>query len=211
MADATHQAEENEPEPESRIVRTSGELFDDGSAIELVAEGRGHKPQLLFWHEKTTTVAPEVTRDGRVYRPVELGDSVWSATRLPAKASESCVPAELFAETTEMFQQQAGLPLPKARLLTAWNASTWVPHLFLSPPPLLISGPDMDQAVSLLSLLACVARKPLFLADVMRKARQAMIGGRARPFTCRCRSMALLLLSTRGGWTRSRRTISRHG
>jgi hypothetical protein len=40
------------------------------------------------------------------------------------------------------------------------------------PPTLIISGPDMGHAVSLLRLLGCVCRRSLMLADINKRDRK---------------------------------------
>jgi len=56
--------ENNDTEAGSQIFKTFGEVFPDGSLIELVASATGDQPNLLLWNGKATLIAPQVEHDG---------------------------------------------------------------------------------------------------------------------------------------------------
>src|SRR5947209_3342470 len=148
---------------------TCGELFDDGSAIELVMAQHG-EPELLLFTGGTVICAPEVTHRGVLYKPIQLNSRIWTATRLPDRTINYGSADKLFAETTALLREHGGFSPPSALLGTAWTASTWLHDSLPSPPTLLVSGSDMDQAVAVFSLLSLVIRRPILLAEVARSA-----------------------------------------
>jgi Helix-turn-helix len=53
---------------ESQIVQTSGEIFADGSAIELIVPKSDGQPRLLFWDQRGKVIATNIKHLGRVYQ-----------------------------------------------------------------------------------------------------------------------------------------------
>jgi hypothetical protein len=47
-------------EPESRVIRTSGEIFADGAMIELVSSATDDQLDLLLWHKHRNIIAPQI-------------------------------------------------------------------------------------------------------------------------------------------------------
>ncbi len=50
--------------PQDRVVATSGEIFSDGTIIDLTASAGGGRPDLLLWKGKRATIAPRITYGG---------------------------------------------------------------------------------------------------------------------------------------------------
>jgi hypothetical protein len=174
LIDTTTRSATNDSNSTTRMVWTCGELFDDGSAIELVMAQHG-EPELLLSTGGTVICAPEVTHRGVLYKPIQVNPCIWTATRLPDRTIDYASPAKLFAETTALLQERGGFSRPSAVLATAWTASTWLHDSLPSPPTLLVSGPDMDQAVAAFSVLSLVIRRPILLAEVGRNALHQLV------------------------------------
>jgi hypothetical protein len=153
---------------ESNIVRTSGEIFADGSAIELVSSATVNQLNLLFWHEDRQKIAPRIEYRGSIYEAPELDESLRKAIRFPSDVKKFGTNKQLFAQIQILFERYVGLTSPESALLTAWVCSTWFSDCLSSPPTLMISGPETDPAITLLRLLACVCRRSLVLADLNR-------------------------------------------
>lgn len=47
-------------QPERTVIRTSGEIFADGSVIELVSLANDDQLGVLFWHNNRKTIAAQV-------------------------------------------------------------------------------------------------------------------------------------------------------
>jgi len=174
LIDPTTRSETDDRNSTTRMVWTCGELFDDGSAIELVMAQHG-EPELLLSTGGTEICSPEVTHRGLLYKPIQLNSHFWKATRLPERTIDYGSPGKLFAETTALLQERGGFSRPSAVLATAWTASTWLYDSLLSPPTLLVSGSDMDQAVAVFSVLNLVIRRPILLAEVARPALHKLV------------------------------------
>ena len=90
-------------DPEAEIVETSGEVFDDGSRMELVRP-EGDKPQLLLWQKgRKPIVAPQIPRDGKLFTPISADISLWRATKLPSGLKEHGTSLKLFGELVDLF------------------------------------------------------------------------------------------------------------
>ena len=153
---------------ESNIVRTSGELFADGSAFELVSSTTGNELNLLFWHDDRQKVAPRIEYRGNVFKALDLDESLRRAVRFATQAEDFGTTAKLFSQIRILFERHIGLTSPESALLTAWVCSTWFPDCLSSPPTLMISGPETGPAITLFRLLSCLCRRSLVLADLNR-------------------------------------------
>ncbi len=153
---------------EPKIVRTAGEIFADGSAIELVSARDGQGLELLHWESERAIIAPQIDVNGRSYRPLELTESLQSAIRFPSSWASYGSSAELLKKIGIPFERHIGFLPEQVTLITAFVISTWFPECWLRAPDLIITGTDMDLAINFLRLLSCVSRHPLILAGVGR-------------------------------------------
>lgn len=155
---------------ESRIVRTVGEILPDGSVIELVASASHDRLNLLLWNGHKKIVAPQIEYLGHVYQAPDLNETMRRTIRLPKNATGDRTAGRLFSQILDLFERHVGLAQPEAALMAAWTSSTWFPDCVSSPPTLVICGPDMGHAMTLLRLLNCVCRRPLIMAEINRAA-----------------------------------------
>ena len=157
----------NDSQAASRIITTSGEIFADGSAIELVA-ARGNKPALLLWNGQEAIVSLQVEHGGRVYQAVELQPSILRATRFPSGAIDYGSTRRLFTELAGPFEHYIGFSEPEAALMARWSVTSWFPDCLSSLPTLSLSGHSMEHAINLFRLLHWCCRRPLMMANVTR-------------------------------------------
>jgi hypothetical protein len=155
-------------------VNTSGEVFPDGSAIELIGSADGESLALLRWDGERATIASEILHGGRLYRPLDLHASIRRAIRLPKKAADSGIPGALFREVSGLFEDYLGVSADEAFLAASWNATSWFVDCLPNPPPLLVSGSDLGQAIKLFKLIRCLCRRGLILAEVTRSALESL-------------------------------------
>ncbi len=153
---------------QDRIVRTSGEIFADGSVIELVSSATDHQLDVLFWHKHRKTIAPQIEYRDRVYQAPDLDPTLLRAVHFPSDANDYGTARQLFSQIRGFFERYVGLSSPESALMTAWSCSTWFPDCVSSPPTLVISSPDVDPAITLFRLLGCFCRRSLLLADITR-------------------------------------------
>ncbi len=154
-------------ERESKIIGTSGEVFADGSVIELVS-ATGNQLDVLLWQNSRKKIAPQIEHRERVYKALDLDESLRRAIRLPSSADAYGTNKKLFAQVRILFERYIGLTSPEGALLTAWVCSTWFPDCASSPPTLMLSGPEIGAAITFFRLLSCLCRRSLILADVNR-------------------------------------------
>jgi hypothetical protein len=152
----------------SRIVRTSGEIFADGSVIELVSSASDNQLDVLFWRQHRKTIAPQIEYRDRIYLPCDLDETLRRAMRFPSNADDYGATKKFFAQIRMLFERYIGLTQPESSLMTAWVVSTWFPDCVSSPPTLMICGPEMCPAITLFRLLSCLCRRSLVLADLNR-------------------------------------------
>jgi hypothetical protein len=153
---------------ECKVVRTSGQIFADGSVIELVTTAPGNRLDVLFWNGHQKSIAHQLEHDGRVYRAHDLDETLLRAIHFPSDANDYGTARQLFSQICKLFQRYVGLSSPESALMTAWCCSTWFQDCVSSPPTLVISSPDMDPAITLFRLLGCLCRRSLLLADITR-------------------------------------------
>jgi hypothetical protein len=152
-----------------RVLQTSGEIFLDGSAIELVASGLvDDQLKLLFWDGTKAIIAPEAEREQLIYKPPDLHASISQAIRLPRGETAFGKSGALFAEIRNLFENYIGLSEREAALLTLWVITSWFPDCVPNPPQLSISGPDTRLGIKLLLLLHCLCRHALLITDLNR-------------------------------------------
>jgi hypothetical protein len=160
---------------ERNIVRTSGEIFADGSAIELVSSAAGNRLNLLLWKGDRKQIAPRIEFQGSAYEAPELDESLRRAIRFPSDVKEFGTSKQLLAQMRIPFERYIGLTSPESALLTAWVCSSWFSDCLSCPPMLVIFGPETDRAITLLRLLSCVCRRSLVLADLNRTSLLALM------------------------------------
>jgi len=149
-----------------RII-SAGEIFADGTMIELVSGSSGfNKPDFLLWNGRKTTVGPRVEHGGCIYEVPELASSLYRATRLPSRCTKYGSARSLFAAIADLFKHHLDLPARECSLLACFSISTWLADRLPTAPSLAISGPDQELGIDALRLLSCVCRHPLMLAEV---------------------------------------------
>lgn len=152
--------------PAQNPIPTTGELFDDGAAIELVRGATGvSKPNLLLWNGSVSAIGPTVEYRGRIYEAPEMPASLYRAVLLPSGREDGGPVRELLDEITSIFRQVA-LADRESRLLAAFGLVTWFADRSPIAPGAEISGPDQAAGIEVLRLLRCFCRHPLLLAEV---------------------------------------------
>ena len=152
------QADPKEVEP----IPTAGELFPDGSAIELVRSGR--RLDLLKWDGQHATLDCLAEHQGSRYRPAVIDPTIFRALRLPARTAPCGPTRQLFTALMEVLARY-GLPGESAQLLAFFVFATWFRESLEVAPTLLICGPETEAAL-VLRLLACLCRRALILGEL---------------------------------------------
>jgi len=149
------------------VFKTFGEVFADGSLIEVVRSAAGDL-NLLFWDGQSLLIAPQVEHGGRIYQVQELSASMMQATRLPRGCERYGTDLQLFAELRDGFEERLAFSRSLAEVCTFWVLSTWFSDCVLNPPSLWASGADIDVAADFIALLHCICRRGIKLTGVTR-------------------------------------------
>ena len=99
------------------VVRTSGEIFGDGSIIELVSPATDRHLQLLFWHKQQKKVAQQIEYRGRFYKVPDADETLLQAIRFPGDALDYGTAQKLFTGLVKLSRATSGSRLPKLRSL----------------------------------------------------------------------------------------------
>jgi hypothetical protein len=68
--------------PITRPIATYGEIFADGSTIELIGGQQGGNPRLLLWHGANETIGPLIKHRAATYQPTQFPDSLLRRLKL---------------------------------------------------------------------------------------------------------------------------------
>ena len=124
----------------NRII-SAGEIFADGSMIELVSGSSAlDKPDFLLWNGKKATVGTHIKHGGRTYEVPELDSSLYRATRLPSRCTEYGSARGFFAAIANLFKHHLDLPARESSLVACFSISTWLADCLPTAPSLAISG-----------------------------------------------------------------------
>jgi hypothetical protein len=61
----------------TRPIATAGEIFADGSTIELIGGAHEGNPMLMVWDGAKESVGARIEHHGRVYEPAPMTSSVF--------------------------------------------------------------------------------------------------------------------------------------
>jgi len=144
-----------------QTIYTAGELFPDGTAIDMLGDGK-----LALWEEgqKSAKIAREVQLRGVTYRPVMLGESLRKLLRLPSRVSHIHSLKGLVPDLTKFIKMHSSLDSDEALLVAAFVLATWVTESLPSAPCLNLWGPIGSQA-KLVALMESLCRRALRVVD----------------------------------------------
>jgi hypothetical protein len=145
---------------------TAGEVFSDGSFLELVRDpSRDLRPTLLRWDGKSATVASEMIVGERRYVPVENDPSLCRHLRLPSGIAPYGSTTQLFDRIRGLIAKYSGLSDRDSDLLTYFVFSTFFVECLETAPCVILHGCASAEAIALLRLLGCICRHPVLLTD----------------------------------------------
>jgi len=145
---------------------TAGELFPDGSCLDLILRSGSDQPDLVYVCGEKTSIDAKFEVQGLIYVTAQIDPSFVRATVLPAelKAYEST--SKLYTAIRDLFTER-GFSKDVSVLTAHFAVATWLAELFVVAPCLVIGGPR-SEALLLLDLLGCIVRRPLQVGDLER-------------------------------------------
>ncbi len=152
---------------DKRII-TAGEIFPDGTVIELVAGSPGREqPMLMLWNgRRKASIGAQVTYGGRIYEAPVIDPILYRAMRLPARTEGYASVRHLFEGVAGLFTQHMAVSQPTANLLAAFAMSTWLRHWLPEVLHLAFCGWQEELGVDVLRLLQCVCRRPILVGEI---------------------------------------------
>ena len=118
-------------EAASRIVKTFGEIFPDGSMLELVAPTADEQPDLLLWDGTKISLSREIRHLGQVYAAETLHCSVLRATRLPHEPLAYGTIRQLFTELVATFEESLAFSRSASEQVVFWGPHQLVLRLLI--------------------------------------------------------------------------------
>jgi hypothetical protein len=149
------------PATGTRTVATCGEVFPDGSVIELIGGERSENPRLLLWDGAKATIGPLVEYGGVKYEPAQFPASVLRELNLPTPSRSHGTTRQLLAEICKLVEDLAGLPAASASLVGRFVLCSWLVEAVPVAPALVLVGPDLMRGNHLATLLHCLCRHAL--------------------------------------------------
>src|SRR5580704_17666736 len=86
------------------MVKTSGEIFSDGSILDLVRVPSG-EINFLIWDSKSAKTAPEFVRDGECHVPLRIDPTILRSLRLPSNIANYDSTRKLFNNISDLISQ----------------------------------------------------------------------------------------------------------
>ena len=154
-------------EPQSSIIPTAGEAFDDGKVLELIREepGSTELSLLRFRRGKKPVIAPVHPLPTGTYVPADLPAGLLRCMHLPARASSYRSTGDLFAQLVERLRTMCDCEACEAQIAAYFVlASHFVDCLGVAPCLGVVAEPA--EGANLLRVMACLCRHSLLLSDL---------------------------------------------
>jgi hypothetical protein len=160
----------------TRPIATMGEVFADGSAIELIGGDKHEEPRLMLWNGTSEIVGPRVEHSGQLYEPAPINSSILHELVLPPRCRPHGTTHELLAEISELVTRFAGLSEKPASLVGRFVLCSWLVEAIRVAPALVLVGPDKMRGKRLVALLHCLCRHGLRLTGLTPASLRSLPG-----------------------------------
>ena len=175
MREPTCSSQKNASKLPRPFVDTCGEVFSDGTTINLICDARTSRLNLLLSIANSRKVAAVVEYAGRTYKPAPFDSSIRSALLLPKRCNPFGSTVRLFVSVRNLFLRR-GFPEDVVFPIPYFIFATWFLEVLPAAPCLVIGGPRPESEL-LLQLLECTVRQPLRLGLVTSEVLCALPAG----------------------------------
>ena len=148
-------------------IYTAGEVFSDGTNIDLVRGSDGSGFELHYFDGDKIIVGDAVEAAGKMFFPRKFDRRV-ELVRLPSPSSPFGTITTLFAEARQLFVR-FGFSAEVAFATTIFCCATWFTDILPTAPCLIISGATLEAGL-LLDIISCIARRSLLISEFSRGA-----------------------------------------
>lgn len=149
------------PADSRQIISTCGEVFPDGTFIDVVRPADMTAPNLVVWRHAELTAGLVAEHNGLTYKPLPIHGSILRLLRLPAAAGSFGSDRDLHGELCAQVVKFAGLAPKFSSLISRFVLATWVLEALENAPVLVLVGPDSERANQIVRLLHCLCRRAL--------------------------------------------------
>jgi hypothetical protein len=156
---------------------TSGELFPDGTALELGRSPRGNKLSLFCWNGSSLTKTQEQLE---LYVPPRIHRRLARELFLPSRLIRHRQTGRLLSELENLFHDSFRFAGNGGKLLSLLVLASWIPELLPAAACIAVHGPFIEVA-ALLRLLQCLGRHALLLGQLDQCSLQNLPVEKLRP------------------------------
>ena len=107
------------------VVRTGGEVFSDGSMVELIRISSGEL-NLLIWNGKAAKTAKQFVWNDEAFAPLRIDPTIMHSLQLPSDIEEYKSTRKLFTEISSLISLATRLDDRVVRILTFFVFATWL-------------------------------------------------------------------------------------
>jgi hypothetical protein len=146
-------------------IETTGEVFPDGTTLELIRRDSGAgETTLLRWDGSSATIGEQFEVNGKIYRAPEL-NSTLRALRLPGRVAPYGSTRDLFDDILKLLIEYTDIAEEHVRKILFFILGCWLVDRLLVAPFLSVIDPLSVAKGQLLRLLSSLCRRPLMLAE----------------------------------------------
>lgn len=150
-------------------IQTSGEIFSDKTAIELIRDPANPESlKLVRCRQGLVELKPEVAHADRMYEPLRLNRNLSSCVRFPTRIGPPESAEQLFKTVHCLLTTHLGQPDSCVTAMVCGIFSSWFWPVLPMAPILWILAPAGSPKNLAMRLLALLCRRPLRLVGVRR-------------------------------------------
>jgi hypothetical protein len=161
-------------------LRTSGELFPDGTALELMRDPATGGLTLSWWNGSSLIAKPPFEFDGRTYLPLRLNSRLEKELLLPARLDRHEKTSLLLGELESLFRALYKFTGSGATLLSLLVLASWIPELLPAAACIILHGPFFE-ATQIMRMLRSLCRRGLLFAEFDRRSLENLPIERLKP------------------------------
>jgi hypothetical protein len=153
----------------ARAIPTAGEVFQDGTAIELLRDpAEPDKLTLVRFREEILDIKPDIPYANRVFAPMRIDANISAAVRFPSHAAPPESIEQFFDHVYAVINNHLGQLDSCITAIVFVIFASWVSPVLPMAPILSIFTPPASPKNLVLQLLRLLCRRPLCLAGVRR-------------------------------------------
>lgn len=151
-------------------IQTAGEVFADGTVIELLRDAASPEEfSLVRIRKGVLDLKPTVSHAGRVYSPIRMnGGAFLKAVRFPTQVAPLESTKKLFTDVHALLRRYLGQTDPFITAMVFTIFASWMSPLLPITPLLLIFAPAGSPKNLVLQMLNVLCRHPLRLVGLKR-------------------------------------------